>query len=686
MELLAASFALLAEKQPLVLVIEDLHWIDRATEEVVHSLVEDAKGLRLLLVLVFRPEYLKQWEKAKEHSLIELWGLPSTSAAEMVRAVLGRPHATWVALRKISPQQSTEMVRQLLDTTAIPAELAQLVSETSDGNPLFIEELVVSLIEGGALARRGDEWVLRAAPETLRVPDRVQNLFAARVDRLEENLKELLKVAAVIGRVFSPAILKSVLDGDWVEDALRDLEALELVYGLPDTTPAAYSFKHALCQDAVYGQIREVRKRLYHAQVARAMESLYADRIDEHCELLAHHYSVSAGLRETSDETAAGRAGIDAAEHSERADKALRYLQQANRKAISVSAMADAQKHYRLARLALTLLPFDLRNQRRTLELVLDQVFVALALFTYRDYYKLLSDHAEIAESLGDRRLLGAFHARVGWCQWALGEFEKGIETLNRAVEHCTASGNDEDLGFALMTKAWSELGLGRFQPALGSCQAALDALSRKFNLQSYVRTRAAASVVHAYLGNFALGIEEGKKAIEAAERYGDAGATSFAAMLATWSYAFQGDLEQALNVANFSIAKADTPADRLFARGSWGLVQCRLGAAGAASEALAQVMSVIRPMVFAACETFGLYYCEALLRAGELVQAKAQLLECLQVIGPSGAAFYIACADRLLGEVATAEGGDQYPVAAAHLEKSIFRDHCARRRRRTRP
>ncbi len=674
---LRAIVVAVASRRPVVLVIEDLHWIDQATQELVTGLVDQAHGLQLLLVFVFRPEYLSKWEKLKDHPLIALTGLPSPSSAEMVRAVLARPQATWVALRRISPQQSVEMVCQILSAAAIPAELEALITETTDGNPLFIEELVVSLIEGGTLVRRGDEWSFEPPPETLRVPDRVQNLFAARVDRLEESLKEFLKIAAVIGRVFRAAVVARVAGNSQVEPSLQALEALELIYRLPDSNPTTYSFKHVLCQEAVYGQIRDAKKRQYHEQVARAIEELYADRLDEHCELLAHHYAFSAALSATSEDDAAQRyGGLSVPEdHPKRLDKAIDYLKAANRKAIGVSAMAEAQRYYNHACEGLKLTPVDLRNQRRKLELVLDQVFVALALFTYRDYHKLLQEHAEVAERLGDRRLLGAFHARVGWCQWSIGDFAAGIETLNTAVAHCSASGNDEDLGFALMTRAWCELGRGEFEEALVSCRGALSALDRKFDLQAYVRTRAAASVVNGYLGRWSEAIAEGTKAIEAAERFKDAGATSFAAMLATWAHGFQGDLEQALKVANYAVSKGDSPADKLFATGSWALVQCRMGHAAKAADALADVVAVIRPMRFPACETFGLYYCEALVRSGELAKAKAQIADCLQVLEPSDAAFYVACAKRLLAEVALAEGGDQLAVAGRHFEssKSVF-------------
>lgn len=647
---LRAVIAAVAARQPLVLVIEDLHWIDRATEEVVRGLVNDAESQSLLLVLAFRPEYLHSWKDRAHHSHIALARLPSPSSAEMVRAVLRRPQAIWVALRQLSAGQSAEMVRQVLDSQGIPPALEELVSQATDGNPLFIEELLRSLIEVGELTRRGHDWVLNKSPEGLTLPRTLQGLFLARVDRLNDDLKEVLQIASVIGRVFGADVLAEASGrGARVNAALGDLEDLELVYRQADTSPGTYSFKHVLSQQAVYDSLLRGKQQQHHERVGRAIESLHPDRRHEHCELLAFHYERSANY-----------------------DKAVEYLHQANLKSIGVSAMEDASRYFDRASNLFKLLPADAPNNQRKLELVLDQVFVALALFKYREYRELLGAHASIAETLGDRRLLGAFQARVGWCQWSMGDFAAGIETLDRAAENCTAAGNDNDLGLALMTRAWCELALGDFERALLTCEASLRALERKFDLQCYLRTRAAASVVNACLGRWGSAIAEGKKAVQIGQDYGDVGATSFAAMVATWPYVFMGDLEQALSMADFAIEKAASPADSLFARGSRALVQCRMGQAAEAAEILGGVVAVIRSLRFPECERFTLYFCESLWRTGQLAKARTALGECLAVVEPCGMQFFRAYAHRLLGEVELAEGGEHLSAAARHFEESM--------------
>ena len=324
---LRAVIAAVAARQPVVLVIEDLHWIDQATEEVVSGLVDDARSLSLLLVLVFRPEYMNHWESQVHHSRIALTRLPSPSSAEMVRAVLTRPHATRVALERISREQSSEMVRGLLGAKTVPPELEALVAQSPDGNPLFIEELVLSLIQNDSLTCREGEWILTSRPEALKLPDSLQALFLSRVDRLNDHLKELLKVASVIGRVFTSTILGQASGlGSSVEPLLRDLEAHELIFRLKGMSPGTYSFKHVLSQQAVYGSILSAKRRVCHQLVGSAIETLQADRLPEHCEILAFHYENSPDL-----------------------DKAVEYLHQSNRKAIGLSAMEDAQRYFERA-------------------------------------------------------------------------------------------------------------------------------------------------------------------------------------------------------------------------------------------------------------------------------------------------------------------------------------------------
>jgi predicted ATPase len=201
-----------ARHQPLVLILEDVHWIDKATEEVLAALVEAMVTVPLLLVLVYRPEYLHAWAHKAYHTQVALTRLPSASSVEMVRAILTKPYAARIALERLSPAQSMAMVQELLGSTTLPPELEQFIATKTDGNPLFIEELTRSLLESGDLVQEAGGYRIAQLLAPLDVPPTVQGVLLTRIDRLHEDLKYVLQVASAIGRVFSYPLLAQVVE------------------------------------------------------------------------------------------------------------------------------------------------------------------------------------------------------------------------------------------------------------------------------------------------------------------------------------------------------------------------------------------------------------------------------------------------------------------------------------------
>jgi predicted ATPase len=303
----------MAPRQPLVLIIEDVHWIDKATEEVVGALVEALPSVPLLLVLVYRPEYLHAWVTKAYHARIDLTRLARASGAEMVRAILHKPYASRVALHQLTAEQSSAVIQGLLGTTAIPPELDRFVVERTEGNPFFIEELTVSLLESGDLVPRNGGYALRRSLDTIDLPTTVQGVLLARIDRLTDELKSVLQVMAVIGRVFSHALLALALDRASDADldpTLLELQDLELIYPTGLAPQREYSFKHVLTQQAVYDGLLRPRRAALHERIGQSIEVLHRNRLEEQYELLAYHYSRSTN-----------------------GDKAVEYLDFANRKA-----------------------------------------------------------------------------------------------------------------------------------------------------------------------------------------------------------------------------------------------------------------------------------------------------------------------------------------------------------------
>ena len=209
----------------------------------------------------------------------------------MVRAILSRPYAEHLTLEPLSAEQSMELARQMLGEGAVTAEVEGLILDRTEGNPLFVEELTRALIEGGALSERAGAYALAQPSDELEIPATLQGVLLARIDRLSRELKEALRVAAAIGRVFSSAVLVEALPVDSpVDDLLSRLQDLDFVYRLGPGSDGDYSFKHVLAQEAVYSTLLKNRRAAYHEAIGTAIEDLYADRLEEYAEVLARHF------------------------------------------------------------------------------------------------------------------------------------------------------------------------------------------------------------------------------------------------------------------------------------------------------------------------------------------------------------------------------------------------------------
>ena len=250
--------------EPVVLVVENVHWIDASSEEFLRYLSTGLSDSRVVLVMTSRPGYDASWLASPVATTIDLVGL----TADGVRA----------------------MACALLRSDSLAEQLFELLNDKCSGNPLYVEELVRQLQETGGIVVTDGQADVRAGQ--LAVPETIHDLIAARLDRLPENLKQLLQVASVVGRRFGVSLL-SLLVGVPPEDvrrALGELHALEFVFpSVPDPEPI-YSFKHALTQDVAYAGMLERRRRQYHDAAGVALEELYAGRVDDAVELIAYHF------------------------------------------------------------------------------------------------------------------------------------------------------------------------------------------------------------------------------------------------------------------------------------------------------------------------------------------------------------------------------------------------------------
>src|SRR5262245_40543736 len=301
-----------SQVQPLLLVFEDLHWIDAETQALLDSLVESLPTARLLLLVNYRPEYQHTWGSKTFYMQLRLDPLPPASADELLQALIG-------------------------DDPSL-APLTRLLITRTEGNPFFLEESVRTLVETGALVGAPGAYRLAQSLPSIQVPATVQAVLAARIDRLPPEDKRLLQTAAVIGTEVPFPLLQAM--GEVPEEALHrgldHLQTAELLYETRLFPEQEYTFKHALTHEVAYGGLLQERRRILHGRIVEALEALAAERLAEQVDRLAHH-----------------------AVQGEVWAKAVTYCQQAGTRAHDRAALREAAASFEQALQALAHLPED---------------------------------------------------------------------------------------------------------------------------------------------------------------------------------------------------------------------------------------------------------------------------------------------------------------------------------------
>ena len=258
--------------QPLMVIFEDLHWIDEGTQEFLNLLADSIGTAKILLLVNYRPEYSHQWGSKTYYTQLRLDPLGKESADEMLQSLLG---------------DSGEL-----------GPLKRLIIEKTEGNPFFMEEMMQVLFDQGALVRNGSIRLIKPLAE-LKIPPTVQAILASRVDRLPAEEKSLLQTVAVLGRQFSLDLVKRIAN-DPEEELIRrlaDLQLAEFIYEQPAISDIEYTFKHALTQEVVYNSMLVERRKALHERAGAAIAELYTERPEPHYDDLAHHYGRSGDTR-----------------------------------------------------------------------------------------------------------------------------------------------------------------------------------------------------------------------------------------------------------------------------------------------------------------------------------------------------------------------------------------------------
>jgi class 3 adenylate cyclase len=410
-----------SQVQPLLLVFEDLHWIDAETQALLDSVVESLPTARMLLFVNYRPEYQHGWGGKSYYRQLRIDPLPSESVEELLEVLLG--------------------------TEAALQPLKRLLIVRTEGNPFFLEESVRTLVETKVLAGERGAYHLARAFHTLQMPATAQAILAARIDRLSPEDKRLLQAASVVGKDVPFVLLEAIADEkeEGLRGAISRLQAAEFLYEVRLFPDLEYTFKHALTHEVAYGSLLQERRRALHTRMMEAIEDRYRDRISEQADRLAHH-----------------------AFRGDLWEKASHYARQVGDRAVALCADAEAVAAYSRALEALDQLPASADNARIGIDLRL----AFRAPLWRQGQLERLREIFQEAEAIAARseqtESLDAIYSFLVQYHWAKGEYDQAISYGHRCLE---ASDRRHDLGLRVTGLYY----MGASYQAQGAYGSALD-------------------------------------------------------------------------------------------------------------------------------------------------------------------------------------------------------------------
>jgi len=625
-------------REPVVMVGEDLHWLDPASEVFLANRVEAVQGTRSLTVLNFRPEYRAPW--------------------------MSRSYYRQIALAPLGAEATEALLGDLLGSDPSLDGMSELIRARTQGNPFFVEELVQALLEAGSLAGERGAYRLVAPVQEDVVPASVQAVLAARIDRLDPREKTVLQAAAVIGKDFLAPVLEQVLDLQpaELEDALRNLVAGEFVYEQELYPEALYAFKHPLTREVAYGSQLGERRAGVHAAVARALVARYPEQLEERAALLAQHW-------EAAGET------LEAARWHARAAAWTGY-----------NDPMQALPHWREVRELADALPKSEETVALGLEARISLLNYGWRLGISPDEPQALFNEAErIASETGDvssRAILLSSYATVrGLGDGDVREFAR----LDRQAMSLAEESGDPAL-YVGLGSPYALFLVGEYREAVAMCDRAIELADGDPTVGAgiifgcpYALAHEVKGWVLAELGE----LEEARRLIEQgrklAREQGDNEVVGWSHYFSTWLAYFQGEPETALTHAQQSLETAEQIGSPFSRAHEWlilGLAERMRGEWQRAIEALDRSGAIVRESrTGVEAEAWRLALLgESYLGLGDPERARALAQEGLDVARARGNVLYethasLALARVLLGSAGAGAAADVQPLLARALE-----------------
>lgn len=492
-------------RRPLVLVVEDIHWIDRTSEEFLTMLVERVVAARLLILVTFRPGYRVPWRDRSYVTQMTLTPLAAADGEAMVNATARETH--------VPPQVSVEILAR------------------AEGNPFFLEELTRAVLEHG--------------PEH-GVPDTVHGVIMARLDRLPDTAKQLLQTASVLGREVPLRLLTRVWQGaPQIAPELEELCRLEFLYEQAgDSDERVFVFTHALTQDVAYDSLLSRRRRDLHLEAARGLEALHAGRLDEMTATLAHHYV-----------------------RTDMIEEAVTWLVRAAEKAARVYANAEAILHLDLARRRLERLPEGPGRDRLELDVALRHAHSLYFLGRWKESVDILRPHEARLVRLDDPALTAAYSFWLAHIYTRVGDQRGGAEQARRAIDAGTLAGDAATVGKAYAVLGFSGYWSGNTADGIVNGEEAVRILCLHPDQWWWLgMAHFYLAMNHVLAGDFDAARAAARRVDDIGQEMGDPRLRNYAGWITGWAELSQGRYEAAIAVCRASLEHAPDRVSRAYA------------------------------------------------------------------------------------------------------------------------
>ena len=613
-----------SRRRPIILVLEDVHWIDDASARYLASLAEILPGTPILLIVTHRPGYRQSW--------------------------MDRSYTTRIALRPLSSEDGMKVLNAVTHER-LPESLSRRILEKAEGNALFLEEL-------GRVMRQDDD-------KATRIPDTVQGVLMARIDGLAEEPKRLLQAAAVLGREFPVRVIDAIWDGAGEPIAhLRELTQSEFLYEYAEETGAVFVFRHSLTQEVAYASLALARRRALHAAAGRALEALYADHLWDVYDRLAYHYS-----------------------QAEDAALAVKYLSICATSAAHRYANAEAVTAAQQALAHAQRLPPE-EQARCVLSLALAQAQSLFLLGRLPDTLGVLLEHQPRVEQSSGASWAGRYYALLANTYAFLGENDAATRTAERALEAATQSGDLATLGKAHYVLAMLSFSYGQAERGIAFARQAISRLEAARESRWLGQAHWALSTNYVIIGSFDEAIAACQRAEAIGIAIEDPRLQKSVAWTLGYIHALRGEPDRGIAACTQSLEGSPNPLNTALALGFLGYAETLKGDADAAIEHLEDAVARMSQFRLRQNHGWFLGFLgEAYLLKGDADKARELVQRGLQLTRDSRFLFGVGYGERALGRVALAQGAtaeaQEHLTAACRTFESIgARFELARTRR----